>query len=85
MQNLLFRVVPAGDSPGGRVVSWKNGLKLSRLESRARLIALTGAAESTSAGTPNYIYAYDSNGNRTLDSRTGLEFTHNLLDMPVSP
>lgn len=45
MQNLRFRVVPAGHYPGGRVVSWKNGLKLSRLESRARLIALTGPAE----------------------------------------
>ena len=41
---------------------------------------LIGAADLSAPGS--YSFAYDLNGNRTLDSRTCLEFSYNLLNLP---
>ncbi|MBP9992619.1 MAG: hypothetical protein KBS73_04180 [Bacteroidales bacterium] len=41
---------------------------------------MTGAVESV--GQDSYTFAYDADGNRTVDSRTCLEFSYNILNLP---
>lgn len=65
--NLTF-IQRYGSSNGDVLSMAYNGNRLSR-------------AVSQGAGII-YEYDYDSNGNRVTDSRTGLEFTYNLLNLP---